>query len=157
MGMNKEVYIGAYIEVIVKENITRYENFGCPDHDLPWDSKPEGGFCKICGVKLDKFFKEARGFPDYWDLVEGHDHFDDVLADFGELFEPEGTIILKGNDLDDGCGFDADDRNYEIKPKDIKTMKENFKKHYKDILVFLTNSDEVIKINVLFGAVIYYC
>ena len=151
MGMYEETFVGAYIELTIKEHKTHVEYQKCPNHP----EITEGEFCFKCGTKIESFNKVKKHYPSYYDLIEEkEDELEDVL-NWIHCLEKKGKIFLIGNYNNDEAKFNIDNPGYkEITLDDPAQCINNMKEYYKDIIAYL--SDKCEKLEVKFGVIRYY-
>lgn len=154
MGMSREVYIGAYLELTVKPRSVKETVYQCPLHThVAYKVRNlHGKFCSLCGKEYQEVVREKTIIPSYWNLV-GDEYEDELFVVNGE--DEEGsTILLTGNHNNTNTYIDLEYGDAEITTQMIGSCQTNFLKKYKEIIEFL--EPKVEKLRVKFGVIIYY-
>jgi hypothetical protein len=156
MGMNKDIYIGAYLKIDAGTQVEKTIMMQCKNH--PENKYPEEiSFCNLCGSELKKIVEGETTSKSYYDLFETEqeeEKWEDELQWISS--EDDDTLIrLVGNKF-----YDNIDGNFieygdtEITPKMPSQYMENFRENYTEIIKFLR--DRVKTMEIKFGVLVYY-
>lgn len=158
-----DVHIGVYLHIEVREKKRKAIGKVCPngcnsDHYIP---SMAAVYCAICGNKLSVSSDESFSYyPILWDLLKLSKQESNEIEPFFEIGQENGTIIAGGNFVERANGTYEIDCNtsgvtYNINPKDIPKLVNDFKESYKTELNALKDHPDVESVQVLFGAAYY--
>lgn len=148
MGYDYNIYIGAYLKILVDPKMVKGKPICRNGHHISIGGK----YCAECGTSLVWEAKEARRY--LWDLLGDNENLTELDAEFNR-----GPFILAAGNLTDEeaapTHFDIDQSfNIEIGNSQIHLYKENFAYKYAAEIEELRNQGA--EVTVVFGAVGYY-
>lgn len=126
MGMYKETYIGAFMEVGPLDDIvTSKKLVSCCTNDLcsKWHSETKNKFCPDCGTKIEPTEIEFKEGVELYDLLEDF-CLDEELWSPG-IVESDKEILFPHNH-----GYVAslaDDEFFNIETMDVKGLRDAFR------------------------------
>ena len=156
MGMNKTIYIGAYLEIDAGTQVEKTITMQCKQHPKNKYSR-DISFCNLCGSELKKIVGRKTTQKSYYDLFETEkedERWEDEL-NWISAEDDDAIIRLVGNTSHNNIDGDfVDYGNTEITPKMPSQYMENFRENYTGIIKFLRNRVKTMEIK--FGVLTYY-
>jgi hypothetical protein len=153
MGIEKCVFIGAYLEIDADKIIKTKKEIVCLNCN---EIRSENyKYCQVCGNSLTAKFSNIEQNATLYTLLPEEKYADILFQPLEVAFETD-KILLIGNqsniDLQDR--FNDNEKWCEITKYTIETFVRNFYKNYNDIIRILEK--RVNKIDVKFGFIEYY-
>lgn len=152
MSTNRHVYLGAYIEVRLKQITRTVGRRRCPGGE---DHVTSGPFCSECGGEIESYTEDQQTYPSFYDVEDDFDMVD-TFVEFDGVGEDRDVVLAYANrngDFNLGMGGV---RLQRLRPEQIPAMIEAFNQAYGEDLTKLRGHDSVVSVEVFFGCVSHY-
>jgi len=148
MGMSRSVYVGAYLELTLKQVKTQTKRRVCPNHGQVGDVR----FCPQCGERIIDGTDVVVKFPSIWAIV-GDDFEDSFVWSIGS--ESGGMARLVSN-YDDGTRVEIDDDNLCVDISSLGGAVDYFTEKFRTQIAHIKAHEGVERIDIKLGVVQFY-